>query len=459
MSEVVELIVPNSAEYHLRNPALNLTGDERERVVRFSGTYECEHAVFWTDNPRVMVLPLGWNEQWYADIHRELGLTPAPVVSPAMRTGLLVEDLLKDGEAQYELRNHLSGHDTVRLLIVGPTPETYLLAAMLRGWGLTVELDHLPEDDYWASLYLDSKVSALDLARQLPDIRVAQGMVVGNWVELRGALRAMTARHGRVIARTLFGVAGDGSAVVSDTPGSVEEFLDNASRDSFFAFPILIQQFVEHAEGIGCPAADILVGEDGVEDVVWCTLTVEHGYSFRSVDVGQGALPPVWGERLTKTARELGEAAHKLGYRGWMCCDCVAGADDQLYVTEINARRSGSLHAGGLLRMWGAEKELTLSAHFMMPVADGTTYEDHIRPVFERLWKSGVRAYPTSVRALPWPDPIIAVIAAAPTAEEARQIVAGIQQGIHELAGAPSPKHPFAGGAPEPVEVPVPSGA
>jgi hypothetical protein len=63
------------------------------------------------------------------------------------------------------------------------------------------------------------------------------------------------------------------------------------------------------------------------------------------------------------------------------------------------------------------------------------------------------------VRALPWPDPIIAVIAAAPTAEEARQIVAGIQQGIHELAGAPSPEHPFAGGAPEPVEVPVTSGA
>ncbi|MQS10737.1 hypothetical protein F7Q99_00175 [Streptomyces kaniharaensis] len=430
MSQVVELIVPNSAEYHLRNPSLNLTGEERERVVRFSGTYECEHSVFWSPNPRVLVLPTGWNRQWFDDIHRTLGLDPAPVVSPAMRTGLLVEDLLKDGDAQAELRELLSPYRVVRLHIVGPTPQTYLLAALVRGWGLAVELDHVDEDAYWASLYLDSKISPLDLARELPGINVAQGMVAGNWVELRGALKAMTARHGRVIARTLFGVAGDGSGVVSDAPGAVEEFLDNAGRDSFFAFPILVQQFQEHAEGVGCPAADILVGENGVEDVVLCALTVEHGYSFRSVDVGVGALPPAWGDRVTQVAHELGTAAHRLGYRGWMCVDCVAGSDDRLYVTEINARRSGSLHAGGLLRMWGAEKELTLSAHFMLPVVEGTTYEEHIRPVFQELWADGVKAYPTSVRALPWPEPIVAVIAAAPTAAQAQRIVAGIKEGI-----------------------------
>lgn len=433
MSQVVELIVPNSAEYHLRNPALQLTGEERDRVVRFSGTYECEHSVFWSANPRVLVLPSGWNRQWFEDIHRELGLDPAPVVSPAMRSGLLVADLLHDGAAQHELRGLVSGYDRVRLLIVGPTPETYLLAALVRGWGLEVELDSVDQDHYWASLYLDSKVSPLDLARRVPSLNIAEGMVVGNWTELRGALPAMAAQHGKVIARTLFGVAGDGSGVVRDEPGAVEEFLDQAARDSFFAFPILIQKFVDHADGIGCPAADILIGEDGVEDVVLCSLTVEGGYSFRSVDVGLGALPPVWGERVTRVSHDLGAVAHRMGYRGWMCVDCVAGADDRLYVTEINARRSGSLHAGGLLRLWGAEKELTLSAHFMLEMVEGTTYEEHIRPVFQKLWADGVKAYPTSVRALPWPEPILAVIAAAPTAAEAQRIVAGIKEGIDAL--------------------------
>ncbi|MUN36900.1 hypothetical protein [Actinomadura litoris] len=440
MTGAIQLIIPNSAEYFLRDPDLNLIGDERAGVVRFSGTYECEHAVFWTDEPRVVLLPRGVDDRWFRDVHAALGIAAPPYVAPAMRSGLLVEDLLRDGAAQAELRGRLATHDVVRMQLVGPTEEIYQLAALVRGWGHEVELDCVPEKDYWVSLYLDSKVSVLDIARQTPSVQVAPGMLVSNWTELRGALTAMLARHGRVIARTAYGVAGDGSGVVGGEPGGVDAFLHNATRDSFFAFPILVQRFVEHAPDVGCPAADILIGEAGVEDVVLCALTVEHGYLFRSVDVGDGALPPAWGERLTRAAHTVGATAHGLGYRGWMCIDCVAGTDDRLYVTEINARRSGSLHAGGLLRMWKAERQLTLSAHFTMGIPAGTTYEQHIRPVFQRLWADGVRAYPTSVRGLHWDEPMIAVIAAAPTRAEARSIVARIEAEIHTLSRGGSPE-------------------
>jgi len=431
VSETVELIIPNSAEYFLRDPDLNLTGDERARLVRFSGTYECEHSIFWSDAPRVLLLPHGVHDEWFRDVHEALGKIVPPYVSPAMTTGLLVEDLLADGDAQRRLREQLAGYGLVRMQLVGPTPEVYQLAAIIRGWGHEVELDCVPAEDYWVSLYLDSKVSVLDLAREYSDVVVAPGVVVSNWIEFKGALAAMVARYGKVIARTAYGVAGDGSGVVTREPGSVEAFLDKAARDSFFAYPILVQQFVEHAPGVGCPAVDILVGEDGVEDVVLCALTVEHGYQFRSVDVGDGALPPVWGERVTQVAHTIGEAVRRLGYSGWICADCVAGVDDRIYVTEINARRSGSLHAGGLLRYWNAERDLTLSAHFMMEVPAGISYEQHIRPIFRRLWERGVRAYPTSVRGIHWEEPMIAVIAAAPTAADAANIVAGIRDEVN----------------------------
>lgn len=93
------------------------------------------------------------------------------------------------------------------------------------------------------------------------------------------------------------------------------------------------------------------------------------------------------------------------------------------------------MHAGSLLRLWHAEEELTLSAHFMVPVPAGGSYAENIRPVFEPLWASGVRAYPTTVRGLAWPEPIIAVIAAAPTAQEAGQIVAGIRAAVNPQHG------------------------
>jgi hypothetical protein len=427
MSGTIQLIVSNSAECFLRDPDLNLTGDELEGVVRFSGTYECEHCVFWTDAPRVLVLPKGVNLDWFADVHEALGLTPPPYVTPTVTTGLLVKDLLADGATQHELRELLSGYRLVSLQVAGPTPEVYLLSAIVRGWGHEVELDCVSAEDYWVSLYLDSKVSVLDLARQNPDVPAAPGMIISNWIELRGAITAMLSRHGKVIARSAYGVAGNGTGVVTNGPGAVDAFLDRAARDSFFAFPILVQKFVEHMPGVGCPAVDILVGEDGVEDVVLCAQTAEHGYLVRSTDVGYGALPRVWADRVTSVAHAVGQAAHDLGYLGWMCVDCVAGVDDQLYVAEINARRSGSLYAGGLLRLWHAERDLTLCAPMVMTVPAGISYTEDIRPVFRRLWEQGVRAYPTTVRGIGWDEPMIAVIAAAPTAAKAHEIVSGIQ--------------------------------
>jgi hypothetical protein len=433
MTGTVQLIVMNSAEYLLRNPSFTVTGPERDGLVAYVGTSEAEHAVFWSVEPRVLVLPHGYDRLWFSDVHRALGIEEPPAVAPRRSTGLLVPDLLKDGAAQDELRTHLRGYDRVELLVTGPTPETYLLAEIVRGWGFPVGIDHLPEDLYWASVYLDSKISCMDLARELPGINVAPGMTFCNWTELHGGLRAMLDRYGTVVARTLYGVSGAGTAVIPDTPGSVESFTAAAVKDSFFAFPILVQQFIPHADGVGCPAADILIGEDGVENIVLCALTVKNGHVFRSVDVGDGALPPVWGERVRQVSRELGTAAHRLGYRGWMCVDCVAGTDDKLYVTEINARRSGSMHACMLLKNWDAERDLTLSAHFVVEVPSWITYAEHLRPIFQRLWDDGVRAYPTSVRGLSWDDSLIAVIAAAPTAAEAQKIVAGIRDAIDAI--------------------------
>lgn len=435
MTATIELIIPNMAEYFLRNPALSLTGDQREGLVRFGGTYETDHSVFWSAGDRVLLIPAGYDPLWFADIHSAVGLEQPTVVSPVMRSGLLVQDLLHDQAAQAALRERLSGYDVVRMMAYGATPNLYLLQAVLGGWGLAVENDGVPEQDYWSSMYLDSKVSCLDLARQLPRIKVATGLIATSWQELRGAVEVMAKRYGRVIARTPFAVAGEGTGVVSSDPDSLANFYERASRDSFFAFPLIVQRFIEHAPGIGCPAADLFVDDEGVRDIVPCAMTVESGYLFRSVNVGPGALPAVWAGRLAETVQEVGTAARDLGYRGWMCVDCVAGADDQIYVTEINARRSGSYFAGSLLRNWGLQEDTTISAHFMVPVPPNMTYAEHVRPVFQPLWEAGVRAYPSIVRGMAWDDPIIAVTAAAASASEAERIVADVRAAIGPVAG------------------------
>lgn len=435
MPKAIELIIPNLAEYFLRDTALTVSTRLRKDVTGFS-SYEADHVVMWSSNPRVLLLPEGLDPHWFEDIHRVLGLAEPPVVSPTRRTGMLIQDLLRDGDAQVALRQSLAGYDTVQLLTFGPTTEVYRLADVIRGWGFSVELDSMPEEDYWCSLYLDNKISIVEIAAQRPGINVAPAITVSSDEELHGAVDLMLRRHGRVIARALHGFGGDGSAITSADPDELAEFYDTIARDEYFAYPILIQKFIEQAPGVGCPAADFLIDDEGVREIVPCALTVENERNNNSVNVGPDALPAEWKQRLIDVCNEVGAAHHALGYRGWTCVDCLAGADGKLYVTEINARRTGSMHAGGLLKWLKSDEELTCSVHFKVTPPAGATYLKDIRPVFEPLWEAGVRVYPTSLRALSWPEPILAVIAAAPTAAEAERIIAGVEAAFASRATA-----------------------
>ncbi|GAA2869018.1 hypothetical protein Acy02nite_40800 [Actinoplanes cyaneus] len=422
----VDLVVPNIAEFNLRNTGAQL-GPVTRRVAVERADHVTDCAALWSTGDRVLVLPAGADPDWFADLHQALRLTPPPVVSPDARTGLLVRDLLHDGHALARLRDLLAGRGPVRLLSWGATPEIYQLAAALTGWGLTVELDGLGEAGYWTSLYLDAKPSCLDLAREIPGVRVPRGLTVSNLPELRGAVELMLRRHRHVIVRGAYGVSGEGSSVIRFGGGrALDAFWLDLQRDDFLrGYPLLVQEYVRHAPGVGCPAVDLCVADEGVTEAVPTAMTVE-GSRFRSVVIGPGSLPPVEGERTMRVALAIGEAAHALGYRGWMAIDFVLGADGELYVTEINARRSGAMHGIALLRHLAAttgREGLTAAAHDTASVDPGLSYAGDVRPVFRRLWERDVAVYPVATRGLRAASPVLGVLVAAPTAKEAEATV------------------------------------
>ncbi|MEO6701172.1 MAG: hypothetical protein ABI140_11905 [Jatrophihabitantaceae bacterium] len=435
MSSKVEVIIPNEVEYLLRDSTLRLSSADREGLIQFNGRYEADHSLFWRAGPRVLLLPAGYDPLWFADLHRALGLDEPPVVSPAPRSGLMVDDLFRDGAAQAELREQVSGYQTVQLIYHGATTDMYRLAEIIRSWGPQVEIDGVSEQGYWSSLYLDNKMSVLDLAKDVASVNAAPVLTVNTPEELHGAVDAMLALHHKVIVRSMLGYAGLGAAVTTAAPDRLAALYDSIASDSYFNYPLMIQKFIEPPPGVGCPAADVLVDERGARTIVPCSMKVSGGHNFDYVNVGPDALPPAWEQRLAQVSRDVGTAVSRLGFRGWLSVDCVAGIDERLYVTEINARRSGSLHAVGLLELWGADAGLTISAHFTIGVPPGLSYRDDIRPVFDKLWAAGVRAYPSTVRGLGWDQPMLAVIAAAATAVEAEQIVEGIRQALN--SGSP----------------------
>jgi hypothetical protein len=433
VNDSVALVVPNVAEFNLRHPALRLDpGTERGFAGR--AALLIDQSVFWTGGDRVLLLPEGYDRLWLDDVHEVQDEKPPPIVSPRRRSSFLARDLLADPEALARLRGLLADRE-VRLVSWGATPELYTLVDVLRGYGLTVVPDGTPQESYWASLYLDAKLSCLDLARDIPEIRTPAGITTTSWEELRGATEHLADRHGRVIVRSPYGASGSGAVVVrAGSLGTAALWSAVQTDPQLRVFPLTVQQYVEHAPGVGCPAIDVRIDDDGVSETVLSCMTVD-GHRFRSVNVGAGALSAAESARTVRAGHRIGAAAWELGFRGWFCVDFVAGADGRLYVTEFNARRSGAMPAIGLLREWNAHERMTMHIHdtVALPGSGRASYRDTVRPAFQRLWRAGHRALPLNVRGVAGRPPTLGLLTAGNSAEEATGLA---QRLIDDIAAA-----------------------
>ncbi|WP_431928589.1 hypothetical protein [Micromonospora wenchangensis] len=449
----IDLVVPNNGEFNVRNPRVDLGPRAAGGYLDF-GAYLADQAVFWSTADRVLLLPAGYDPLWFADVHEALGSAPPPVVSPQPRTGRLLSDLMHDAAALATLRQALGGRP-VRLLSWGATPELFLLVETIRSWGQRVDVDGVTRENEWASRYLDSKLSCLDLARDLR-IPTARSVIVADRDELRGALAVTLRRHPRAIVKSPYGVGGQGSAVVDSDDDSVAGFWDRMHDDPYFrTYPLIVQEFVAHAPGLGCPALDFRVVDGGVADLVLSAVTTTRGHLFQSVNVGVGSLPTEVADRIVPLGHRLGVAAGELGFRGWLCVDLIAGADGEIYLSEINARRSGAMHSIGLLTAWRAERDLTLSSHDLSSVRGPgpVSYRDRVRPAFLRAWAAGLRVYPTAVRGLAFPEPMMALVAAGSSAAEAEAVVRDVLAQID----SPPTRAGTGPGAPTPASRPTPA--
>lgn len=423
----IDLVIPNIADFDRRHPGPVLDpGSEREIVDATAAA--ADEAVYWSTADRVLLLPAGFDRAWFADVHDALGLDKPPVISPAVRSGLLVADLLRDPSALAALREHVHGYATVRLSSWGADPGLHRLAATLRGWGLAVRPDGTPEDAYWTSLYLESTASCLDLAASVPGLGVAPAVTAGSWTELRGAVSAVLATAPQAVVRGRYGVAGRGSIVVRR--GRLDNLWRTVARDPWLReFPLVVQEFVAHTGSSGLPTADVLVGDDGVRETVVTGRTADR-HQLRSVNVGPGSMPQPESDEIGALARRIGQRAHELGYRGWFGVGFAVGADGVRYLTELHPRRTDAMPAIALRRRWQDDVVAHMNVRFRLSPAGSVTYTEQVRPAFRRLWEDGLRVFPTSVRDLGRPRPALGLVVSAGTVAEAEEIVARLTADI-----------------------------
>ncbi|MFE4668210.1 hypothetical protein ACFRI7_29905 [Streptomyces sp. NPDC056716] len=433
MPHTIDLVIPNTVEFNLKRGLLDVDpGVERDLIEH--GTGLADQCVFWSTENRVLLLPAGYSPAWLADVHAGLGTSVPPVVSPAPRTGRLVHDLLHDDRALAALRAATGAARTVRFVSWGASPELYTLAALLRSQGREVRLDIADPEHHWSCEYLESKQSCVDLASHIPGFRVPRGISVAGWDQLKGAVEAIGG-GGRAVVKSMYGVGGYGSAIARGGAEGTARLWQALRREPFFgAFPLLVQEYIDHA--VDCPAMDILVDDGDAPRLEYSVLGVD-GLRYRSLALGPGVLAPDLKERLTALGTAVHAFVRSLGYRGWFSVDCLLGLDGELYVTEINARRTGAMHAIALAERWAADRPVVHS-HDSLPLrlTEVASYTAHVRPVFEDLWARGIRAYPSTVRALTRHRPSLGIVVGAESLAEAERIAGEVHRAVNAAMAA-----------------------
>ncbi|MYY86829.1 hypothetical protein GT044_37235 [Streptomyces sp. SID335] len=435
MPDTIDLVVPNVVEFNLKRELLDFDPGVENDLVEH-GTGYTDQCVFWSAGDRVLVLPAGYSQEWLTHVHAGLGSSVPDVISPLPRTGRLIRDLLDDDRALAALAAATDGVREVRLLSFGASPDLYSLASVLRSQGREVRLDVAGPEHYWSYEYLESKLCCVDLASHIPGFRVPRGISVTSWEQLKGAVTTIVGNGGRAVVKSMYGVGGYGSAVArGDADGTVRRFWQTLRREPFFGtFPLTVQDYIAH--GTDCPAVDVLVDEGAVPRMEYSMLGVD-GLRYRSLALGPGVLDPDLEERLAALGTAVHTFAQSLGYRGWMTVDCLRGLDDALYVTEINARRSGAMHAVALAERWADEVPVAyVNDALPLRLSGPVSYEEHIRPVFDELWARGVRAYPSTVRALTGHRPSLGIVVCARSAADGERIATEAHRAVNAAVTA-----------------------
>lgn len=427
----LRLVAPNITEFNLRDDGLQLTEDERFRIIR-AGKRFADVSPLWEPGRQVVVMPPGYDRRWFADLHEAVGAPLPAVVEPSEGSGLVIADLLADGRALDLLVDHLRSAGEVQLASWGATPELYGLLDVLEARGVAVELDAPPPAAAWTSDYLDSKLSGPDLAARLAHFRVPETLTVSSWAEVDGAVRALAGAGGAVLKAPL-GVGGNGIAMFPPATGNGDgagvRSADVDDDPYLRSFPLQVQRRLQPAPVWGCPAIDLHVGPAGATTMFESVMQFD-GHLWRSTLIGDGLMPPGVAAAIRTTAAEAAQEAARLGFRGWLGLDYIATGDEAVFVTEINARRTGAAHGYGLLRQLGREDGV-VSVDDRLPVpGPGPLGYDAVQPVFHRLWDDGVLAFPTSVRGLARDDPTMSVAVVGSSSAEVDASTAALARAV-----------------------------
>jgi hypothetical protein len=315
--------------------------------------------LFWGGDDKLVLSPQPPEDKFLSDILDALGYRNVHVIWPNSTNPSLCDAIVEDPSVYALLVDTLRQSHLPQVLSWGSTPQLYRLLESLKQDGCEFTTPDIPAPDtYWLSLYLDSKSGfrevCLALQSDAPDIRLPEAFTCGTKDLAVEAINHFWSRGRAFAAKASFGTGGfsmlayAGEKLTRSLEWIQRDMRRRMSYDHFWDVgPVLVEEYLYGPSG-GTPAAptiDLLISSDGTVSVQGAGLMhLRRDQLYSGIECGLGALPPLVEQTITAIGETLGSYLSEIGYRGWFDIDFVIGPDENVYLTEINARRASPAH-------------------------------------------------------------------------------------------------------------------
>lgn len=332
----------------LRNIARKADSESEYETIVDRSFYQQDQAWLWGGDRKLVITskPIV-DSEWLAST---LDMPHTVNLTPRNETDNIFADILKDEMLIQKIVDYC-GDEKVGRIIPHTTVDALFVfqREMERRYGIRLELPESPPDLSLRDEF-DSKSGFRErigkLESSFTGVRLPEGVSCENVPESLIAARNFLTEGRACIAKADFGEASIGLNIFLDEESLASLEKELSSNVFLRDEPIVVEEYI-HGEGVFFPSIEYEISADKSippRMTHICDMLFEGATNLVGNVTSSDFNDQEWSRNFEEAGDIIARHLQEKGYIGHFGMDCVAKRDGDVYLLEMNARRTGSTH-------------------------------------------------------------------------------------------------------------------
>lgn len=349
-NNIPTVVVSNFAEAHIDFLGRSNSVSERNDLIN-GEDYHGDRTILWAGDPKLVIVN-------YPIAHAELNLARLGFhntrhLAPESPSHYLSLDILREKHLVDSIVKYAGLDRTIQIIPYATTREFLHLVNVLRGeYHLQVMTPESPDADHlWVRDYVDTKTGCRSLVSYwMPDANrfLPFGMICYDLKHASTVAYWFCSRGEACVVKADTGESGIGTRIIFPEDGlSADKIYEDLKSDPFYSNElVVVEKFIPSEQRIS-PSAEVKVPKLGEGDpqitYISNQLFLEFG-DFCGIQIDRKIYDEPWCQDLQRCSLEIARNLQTMGYVGHFDVDCIVSDENEVYLLEINSRRTGGTH-------------------------------------------------------------------------------------------------------------------